>query len=127
IANNGNVFYFETNDKAPNSKVVRYDLDNPVCLLEVALIFRMLDLSQLFLSNHMQSSKMPLLQMKSIYFYDTCITCKTNSSSFLLNLWKTTSTAKSTQPPMVRFTLKRHPTTSWLMERLEMNGLVFPT
>jgi prolyl oligopeptidase len=32
IANNGNVFYFESNQNAPKSKVVRYDLDNTVYL-----------------------------------------------------------------------------------------------
>lgn len=30
IANNDNVFYFESNYEAPNTKVVRYDLDHPV-------------------------------------------------------------------------------------------------
>ena len=30
IANNGNIFYFESNLNAPKSKVVRYDLDHPV-------------------------------------------------------------------------------------------------
>jgi hypothetical protein len=30
IANNDNIFYFESNLDAPNSKIVRYDLDNPV-------------------------------------------------------------------------------------------------
>ena len=30
IANNDNVFYFESNHEAPNTKVVRYDLDHPV-------------------------------------------------------------------------------------------------
>ena len=33
IANNGNVFYFDTNLNAPKTKVVRYDLDRPVSLL----------------------------------------------------------------------------------------------
>jgi len=30
VANNENVFYFESNDNAPNTKVVRYDIDHPV-------------------------------------------------------------------------------------------------
>jgi len=30
IANNGNVFYFQSNHNAPKGKVVRYDLDNTV-------------------------------------------------------------------------------------------------
>jgi len=30
VANNENIFYFESNDNAPNSKVVRYDIDHPV-------------------------------------------------------------------------------------------------
>jgi len=30
VANNDNVFYFESNDSAPNTKVVRYDIDHPV-------------------------------------------------------------------------------------------------
>jgi len=29
IANNGNVFYFESNLNAPRTKIVRYDLDRP--------------------------------------------------------------------------------------------------
>jgi hypothetical protein len=31
IANNANLFYFESNDEAPRGKVVRYNLDKPVC------------------------------------------------------------------------------------------------
>jgi hypothetical protein len=36
-ANIGNVFYFESNHNAPNGKIVRYDLDLSVSLLEIQI------------------------------------------------------------------------------------------